>query len=133
MFYCDFYVQIYALKYFLQVKDINVVRDVMVAPACPPSLFGPSSKVNNLNIHPGMAEKLPKTSSPANSHIPQVQDLTGVSPMMHVAVGAGGDPTEPYSIVPLTYKQKQPEISLASVNTGISYTDSSTIRHGLLY
>ena len=31
-----------------QVKDVNVVRDVMVAPPCP-SLFGPSSKVNNLN------------------------------------------------------------------------------------
>lgn len=93
----------------------------MVAPTCP-SLFGPSSlKVNNINIHPGMAEKIPKTSSPANSHIPQIQDLTGISPM----VAAEG--TEPYSVVPLTYKQK-PEISLASVNTGISYTDSSTIR-----
>ena len=94
----------------------------MVAPTCP-SLFGPSSlKVNNINIHPGMAEKIPKTSSPANSHIPQIQDLTGISPM----VAAEG--TEPYSVVPLTYKQK-PEISLASVNTGISYTDSSTIRY----
>ena len=36
--------------------------------------------------------------------------------------------TEPYSIVPLTYKK--PEISLASVNTGLSYTDTSTIRMG---
>lgn len=97
------------------------MRDVNVGPTCP-SLFGPSSlKVNNINIHPGMAEKIPKTSSPANSHIPQIQDITGISPM------AAAEGTEPYSIVPLTYKQK-PEISLASVNTGISYTDSSTIR-----
>lgn len=93
------------------VKDVNVVS----------SLFGPT----NINIHPGITEMVPKTSSPANSHIPQVQDLT-VSPLI-----AATDPTEPYSIVPLAYKPALPEMSLASVNTGLSYTDTSTIRMGV--
>ena len=123
-----------------RIKDVNLVRNatddtayqasnVFMAP--PPSemnypntytsLFGQSSKVNNLNIHPGMAEKQPKTSSPANSQVPHVQDLT-VSPLLASS--------EPYSVVPVQYNSKIPEMSLASVNTGLDYTESSTIRMG---
>ena len=139
-----------------RIKDVNLARDAEIEPAYHaasaagvgsifavppnseigypndvyPSLFGPSSKVNNLNIHPGIADKQPKTSSPANSHIPQVQDLT-VSPLLA---------TEPYSVVPLQYNNaKMPppptlpaEMSLASVNTGLDYTESSTIRCGAM-
>ena len=71
----------------------------------------------------------PKTSSPVHSHIPLVQDIT-VSPLTVVNVLTGDPASEAaYSVVPLPYKPKV-EISLASVNTGISYTDSSTIRMG---
>ena len=69
----------------------------------------------------------PKTSSPANSHIPMhVQDIT-VSPLVNMGAQQLGDAA--YSVVPLDYKPKV-EMSLASVNTGINYTDSSTIKVG---
>ena len=85
-------------------------------------------------VHTDYAQDQPKTSSPVHSHIPLVQDIT-VSPLTMVNVlTADGEPasTQPvkaYSVVPLQ-AYKQAEISLASVNTGISYTDSSTIRMG---
>ena len=69
----------------------------------------------------------PKTSSPANSHIPMhAQDIT-VSPLVNIGATQLGDAA--YSVVPLDYKPKV-EMSLASVNTGINYTDSSTIKVG---
>ena len=129
-----------------RIKDVNIVRDDPYFMAQPPnsevssyppndypSLFGPSSnKVNNLNIHPGMAEKLPKTSSPANSHVPHVpQDLTGVSPLAAADSAIVDRQTGLYSVVPLQYNNgKRPDASLASINPGLDYTESSTIRMG---
>ena len=131
-----------------RIKDVNIVRDDPYFMAQPPnsevssypppnadypSFFGPSSnKVNNLNIHPGMAEKLPKTSSPANSHVPHIpQDLTGVSPLAAADSTIVDRQTGLYSVVPLQYNNgKRPDISLASVNPGLDYTESSTIRMG---
>lgn len=101
------------------------MTDHYTASLRPNNISGESNLFNN-------HKHLPKTSSPANSHI-QVQDLT-VSPLM-----AAQDSTEPYSIVPLAYVANKnmmpppplpPEMSLASVNTGLSYTDSSTIKVG---
>lgn len=106
-------------------------------PQHPPPLsdhYTASLRPNNVSGESNLFNKqLPKTSSPANSHI-QVQDLT-VSPLM-----AAQDSTEPYSIVPLSYPAAAstklmpppppPEMSLASINTGLSYTDSSTIKVG---
>jgi hypothetical protein len=132
-----------------RIKDVNVLRDsdmdndnnhlrrgfrapmnseVDYSSMGPPSLFGPSSKVNNHNIYPGMADKQPQTSSPANSHIPYVQaDLT-VSPLILTST----DPTQPYSIVPVAqYNKMAADMSLNSVDTGgLNYTESSTIKMG---
>ncbi len=91
-------------------------------------VYAPQIPSSVTNLHP-------KTSSPANSHIPQVQDMT-ISPL--VAAANPDRTTEPYSVVPLAFKAPLPivpsannEMSLASVNTGLSYTDSSTIRMGV--
>ena len=102
-------------------------RETAVIPSPASGFYGPVTKMNSLNIHSGLAENLPKTSSPANSQVPyHDQDLT-VSPLF---AGVTERPTEAYSVVPLTYQQPPPpqEISLASVKTGFSYTDSSTIK-----
>lgn len=110
----------------LSVNNMNHLRRGYAAPvnseadySLAPSLFGPSSKVNNLNIHvdPGHKDKQPTTSSPVGSNVPE-QDLT-VSPLL----------ADPYSIVALKMNN-QVEVSLSSVNTGLNYTESSTIKMG---